>query len=900
LADQDNQSIPQAREFLTRREQDILALLAQDFSDREIADRLVVSLNTVKWYNRQIFDKLGVENRRQAAARAFTLRLVGLEQSSGLPQHNLPAQTTPFIGRIGELEMLTRLLVEGPSRLVTLLAPGGMGKTRLALAAAEVCLPQFADGVYFVPLVALTSPSQLVPAIADATGFQLTSGYQTPRQQVLNFLSDKHMLLLLDNFEHLVDGAALLNDFLEAAPRLRFLVTSRERLNLSSETLYALGGMGYPESPQIENALDYSAVQFFFECGRRLAPQTGFEDTASIIRVCQLTQGMPLAIELAAAWLAALSPSEIAREIAQGLDFLQTTLRDIPDRQRSIRAVFEASWQHLNAEEQRVFRELSVFRGGFTREAAQAVSRAGTDTLIGLANKALISRHPNRGRFEVHELLRQFAEEQLKKAGDTQATRGRHATYFAHFLSARVGALQSRSQQATLDEIELDFDNVREAVNHLLDLDQLVDFMPVAESLRLFFEARVHLSSSVHHPGLPYTSLRLSFEARAHYSADATALFRKALTKARRADAEVSIREGLGDCLQVTGAYEQAWREFEQAKLLLSPTAFALRTRLLRKQALALDAQARFEEALQVLTNALETLNHADQRDESWWQEWIALQNSIVSANFFLGFLPPILERLDRIRAAVERYGTVLQRFDFFVSANAIELQRTAFVATGKAMDYARLGLDAANESGGFLQIALGHIRVGITYLASEQWQSAESEFLAGLASSDRVGNALTQTICATFLTTLCRRRGEVEAAQRWATLTLKTAGEAGIDLYLAAAKANLSWVAWRARNWRQAAALAEEALSIWQRVSPKYPLQWQAQWPLLGIALRQNRIEAAVNYGRQILEQPQVMPPDASLPLMTAIRAWDKGHESKCRACFSEVSTLAATLGYL
>lgn len=899
MVERDNPSEFQITEPLTKRESDILALLAENLSDREIADRLVVSLNTVKWYNRQIFEKLWVENRRQAVNRAYALGLLRKGAADAPPQHNLPAQTTTFIGRVEELKDLANLLSEAGNRLITILAPGGMGKTRLALKTAETCIAQFVDGVYFVSLTALLSPDQLVPVIADALGLQLTSDPRTPKQQLMSFLGSKHILLVLDNFEHLVASAALLNDLLEAAPHLHILVTSRERLGLNGETLYPLRGMTYPQGGQAEDGLEFGAVQLFLECGRRLQLQMAAEELYAVIRICQMTQGMPLALELAAAWLVALTPSEVADEIARGLDFLKTNLRGIPERQRSVVAVFEASWRHLSPEEQRVFQKLSVFRGGFTREAALAVVETQTDILIALLDKALISRRPHTSRFEIHELLRQFAEEQLKRSGELENTLIRHAAYYADFLNARLPILQSRTPQVPLDEIQTDFDNVRQAVFYLLDWDLPVALGGVAESLRLFFEADVHFTSSVRHPGLPYLSLRLFFEARAHFSGDATTIFRKALARDYPPDVEAVLREGLGDALHVTGAYDASRQEFEQAILLLPPNAWVQRARLLRKEALTLDAQRRLEDSLHVLAKAEEALNCADEHGESWWQEWIAVQNGTVSAYFFLGMVQPILGRTDSIRAAVEQYGTPAQRFDFYVSANMIELLRTRFAETERAMEYARLGLSAARDSGSLLQVATGHFRVGLTHFCGEDWASAETELRAGLAIGERIGNVLTQTLCGSFLTVTYRRLGQVDATEQWAELTLQIATSAGIDLYVAAAKANLAWVSWRRHQIGAAVALAEEAMAIWRRVSPNYPVRWQAQWILLGDALRENRLEDALQHGRELLDQQA--PEERIGPALTAaIQAWDAGDEPACRASLSDVSSIATSLGYL
>ena len=886
-------------EPLTKRERDILALLGQDLSNQEIADHLVISLNTVKWYNRRIFDKLGVKNRRQAVARAKALHLIETAESIDVPPRHLPAPTTPFIGRSDELAQLNHLLDTSENRLITILAPGGMGKTRLALASADVNQSRFKDGAYFVPLAALVSPDQLLPQLADAVGLQLTSDQRTPQQQLLNFLSGKELLLVLDNFEHLLEGAALLADVLEAAPRVVLLVTSRERLNLNCESLYVLGGMTFPQQQASEDVLNYGAVQLFLECARRLQAQLVPEDMDAVIQICQMTQGLPLALELAAAWLVALSPSEVADEIVRGLEFLQANLRDIPQRQRSIIAVFEASWRHLSAEEQRVFRKLAVFHNGFTREAALAVLEAPINALMALANKALIARSASTGRFEIHELLRQFALEQLMRSSELETAQNRHAAYFMDFLNARLPILQSRTPQAALDEIRADFDNIRRAIFHLLDSDRTASLGGIAESLRLFFEADVHFSASVRHPGLPYLNLRKFFEARAHFSDDALSIFRMALAKKHPAETEAILREGLGDALQVVREYDAARQEFEQTRRLLPPKASVLHARLLRKRAMTFDAQRRLDESLQVLAEAEETLDQAEERGEAWWQEWIAVQNGIVSAHFFLGHAQPVFERLDDLGTAVKQYGTASEQFDFYVSANSIELQRTRFVVTEPAMEYAKLGLDAAQESGGSLQIAVAHVRLGITYICQEDWSAAEAALQAGLAIADRIGNVLTQTLCATFLGNVFRRRCQIDTAEQWAKLTLQIASSVSLDLYVAAAKANLAWVAWRRQEIEQAVVLAQEALAIWQDVLPNYPLRWQAHWILFGQAVQEGQFEVAVDYGHEILKQPSLLGP--LFPMLSdVIQVWDDGNEAVACDRFAEVMTLASSLGCL
>ncbi|MBK8025557.1 MAG: hypothetical protein IPK19_30210 [Chloroflexi bacterium] len=522
--------------------------------------------------------------------------------------------------------------------------------------------------------------------------------------------------------------------------------------------------------------------------------------------------------------------------------------------------------------------------------------------LLELVNKSLISRSTRGGRYEIHELLRQFAEEQLKRSGELAAALGRHSAFFVAFVNARLPILQSRNPQAALDEIQADFDNIRQAVLYFLkqpETGAISALEQISDSLRVFFEAEVHFSASVRHPGLPYLSLRLFFAARDQFSADAEVIFRAALDRTATSETEATLREGLADALQVRGECDAAGREYEQARRLLPETQFAVQARLLRKHAQVFDSQRRLSEALALLADAEHMLSRETNRDETWWQEWIAIQNSLVSAYFFLGDTQAIGERADGIRTVVDRYGTPALRFDFYTSGNMIELLKNQFVVTDRAMEYARLGLGAALETGSLLKISIGHFRIGLTYFCLEQWSEAESEFQAGLAIADRVGNILAQTLCTTFMATMFRRCLQVEAVEHWATVTLQIAGSAGIDLYLAAAKANLAWVDWRRGQTRRAVTLAQEAMDIWERVSPRYPVRWQAQWILLGHALREGRLADGIDYGRSLFGQ-QALNDQVMRPLSKAISAWDSGAEDDALTHMSLVLSAATVFGYL
>ena len=351
-------------------------------------------------------------------------------------RHNLPVQTTPFIGRERELAELGQLLKDPDVRLVTVLGAGGMGKTRLALEIGDDVLDKFQDGVFFVSLARLRSAELIAPSIIQALGIEFVGGgaggSASPtylKKIVLRNLRRKEMLLILDNFEHLLDSADLIGEIIQTAPGVKILVTSRARLNVGGEHRFQVGGMAYPENIQAEEAQKYSAIKLFMDSSRRA--RSDFSPNANemkyIVKICNLVDGMPLGIRLAAAWVETLSPEEIATEIVQSLDLLETELRDIPERHRSIRALFDHSWRLLSVREQDVFQSFSVFQGGCTREAAQEITGATLRDLRSLVNKSLLQRTLN-GRYEIHELSREYAAEKLDMNPESRdAVHSRHS-----------------------------------------------------------------------------------------------------------------------------------------------------------------------------------------------------------------------------------------------------------------------------------------------------------------------------------------------------------------------------------------------------------------------------------------------------------------------------------------
>ena len=402
-----------------------------------------------------------------------------------MPTDKLPFQATIFIGRTEELAKIATLLSDTTCRLLTLVGPGGIGKTRLGL---EVARQLSTDSARFVELQPLTSPDFLVTTIAQALGFQFYTS-DDPKQQLLDYLCEQTWLLLLDNFEHLLDGAPLLAEILAAAPAIRLLVTSRERLNLVEEWVLDVGGLAYPDYDDESHPQDYSAVELFVQHARRAS--VGFTLTEAnrpaVIRICRLVDGMPLGIELAASRVRVLSCGAIAEEIERSLDILETPTRNVELRHRTMRAAFEPTWARLNDQEREVFRKLSVFRGGFTREGAELVADASLHTLSSLVDKSLL-RAGESGRFDLHELLRQYAEEQLNLSGKVEAVHNAHSVFYAEFLFQRVRDLKGHRQVAALAEITTDFENVRMAWEWAADHHSINRIDKMLESLWLFYQ----------------------------------------------------------------------------------------------------------------------------------------------------------------------------------------------------------------------------------------------------------------------------------------------------------------------------------------------------------------------------------------------------------------------------
>ncbi len=584
------EAIAPIHEPLTDQENAVLKLLAEGLSNHEIGERMFLAPSTVKWYVRQLNAKLDTRNRKQIIERASSLGLLQQEQSPE-KQHNLPAMTTPFIGRLEALRDVRLLLSDQNTRLITIQGPGGMGKTRLAIEVAHSQLDKYRDGVYFVDLAPMSqsleqmrewvladfvlklrnghplldcaqdvaesaeepiadsfrrflhsvergvplsnaldalfvqtqdteygaiieiirtqadNPERLserldrwrtehserlrrltrsetaedarslianICAVVQGYAYGSAQNDQSLKQYMFDAFANQHLLLVLDNFEYLLRSAPLIVELLYHAPNIRVIVTSREKLNLAGEPVYPLTSMNIADWPSLEEANEADSVQLFVQAARRTNPNLAVadKDLPHLHCICYLTGGMPLGLLLAASWADVLTLREIAEEIQRSVEFLQTDQGDVIDRHRSMRAVFNTTWQRLSAEEQDVFMRLAIFRDGCTREAAEKIAGANLRSLKRLVNHSLIYVSGD-GRYRVHELLRQFGEQRLVEAGLYDVVGIEHARYFTELAELAEPELRRRDQEMWFACLDADCDNFRVALQYTVDRSEL-------------------------------------------------------------------------------------------------------------------------------------------------------------------------------------------------------------------------------------------------------------------------------------------------------------------------------------------------------------------------------------------------------------------------------------------
>ena len=503
-------------EPLTRREREILVLLAQGYSGTEIAQQLTLALSTVKWYVQQVYAKLDVNNKQQAILRAGELGLLEahapVAEVHSSSKHNLPSQLTSFIGREKEIEKVRQLIAPNSGgRLLTLTGAGGSGKTRLALEVAAKLRDDFADGVWFIQLAPLADPALVPQSLLIALDINEQAN-RSALTVAVDFLHPKRSLLILDNCEHLIQACAqLVETLLHTCPSLHVLATSREGLNIDGETLYLVPTLTTPDPAQADlvSLPQYEAVQLFVERAQTALP--GFALTAdnvsAVAQVCQQLDGIPLALELAAARVKALRVEQIAARLAEHEQFRLLTVgtRTSLPRHQTLHALIDWSYNLLSEPEHVLLRRLSVFAGGCTLEAVEAVCAGeGVETddvldlMTQLVNKSLVisERKPGQeARYRMLETIRQYAHGRLIEAGKAEQLQNRHLDFFLHWAEQAGPQLRGPKQLEWLDRLEAEHDNLRSALEwSQTQAEHSEASLSLAGALHRFWSQRGHVN----------------------------------------------------------------------------------------------------------------------------------------------------------------------------------------------------------------------------------------------------------------------------------------------------------------------------------------------------------------------------------------------------------------------
>lgn len=474
--------------------------VAAGLSQEELAERAGLSRRGVSdlerglrrrpyaWTAERLAQALGLGTAERVALSAARRTPLPAALSASDPplQSRLPTQLAPFFGRDAELAEIRRLLAA--TRLVTLYGVGGVGKTRLAIeAVSNLARPEF--GIHFVALAGVGSSDLLPLAIATTLEVPI-GGSGAVLEHVVRYLEHRSALLLLDNFEHVLDATGVLSEILARAAGVKLLVTSRERLNLRDEWAVRVEGLPFPDERVRAPTQEYPAVELFVERARHIEPNFALADCAAhVASICRRVEGMPLALELVATWLRVLSCEQIAQDVARDLALFSTPHRDVPERHRTLCRVFDWSWSLLSETEKATLAALAVFRGGFDREGADSVADASLLVLGTLADKSFI-KPTGRDRYDLHKLVQQYLLEKLDELERTSIVRRAHVDYFVKLVTYAETQLHGPDQQLWFDRMELEADNINAALAWTVEHKESDVGLRLAGAMEFFWEQR--------------------------------------------------------------------------------------------------------------------------------------------------------------------------------------------------------------------------------------------------------------------------------------------------------------------------------------------------------------------------------------------------------------------------
>jgi predicted ATPase/transcriptional regulator with XRE-family HTH domain len=670
---------------------------------------------------------------------------------------NLPVPPTPLVGREHEVSVITRQLLEPTCRMLTLTGPGGIGKTRLAIETGRQLKTRFADSVYFISLAGVGMTESILPAIAETLGLSF-SGPAEPIMQVTTYLRPKDVLLIIDNMEHLVEGAGLLGEILQGTQQVKMLLTSREQLRLQWEWLFEVQGLPIPEGigTNLENN---SAVSLFVQRARQASPSFSLdaEDADAIARICKLVDGLPLAIELAASWVRVLSCREIARELERSLDFLETQKLDVPQRHRSIKAVFDHSWDLLTDEERSILKRLSVFQGGFTREAAISVAEANLSILSSLVEKSLLRFNRSSNRYNLHEMVRQYAFAQLQSDLDEEKQSSeRHSLYFAEWVAALERPFKSAQRSQISQVIRSETSNWLAGWHWAVEHQQLGILRKMSPCLGWYFEVHGYYDEALSAFSAASDKFRALdapaslksgeekssfaglleqvgwFEFRKGGTERGAAILTESLEIAREHnDPEILyyIYGNLGYLALMQGKISEAGRltteSLNYGKVLNSPWYIAIAVSVL---GIVAYQQGDLTEAYQQLTESLKI-----------WRT-VGDPRGLVFSMLYLGMTTFALNKIEETRSILQESNAIAKaNMDFWAQAFGMDMLGMVTLSQGQneeALAYFKESITLYEEIGDQLNAMQPTVHLGQTYAALQSNDEAKRLFLEAYANA--------------------------------------------------------------------------------------------------------------------------------------------------------------------
>ena len=594
--------LEQNSEYL-KAAQNLQKLLDLDNSNEEIV-RLVMrnaylgkdkdlAIHVYKKFAKTIKDELDLEPLKETQDLLAKIQNseeldLGVKQEKSFVKLNLPNQTTSFIGRRNDLSELNKRCNVKDCRLLSIVGLGGIGKTRLGLELARAQAANYPDGVYFIALADIQA-NMLATTIAQALEINLINDTKT-KSSLLNYLKNKKALLVLDNFEHILEAKTLISEILECSEQLKIVITTRVALNLKNEHIYDLRGLNYPVENDC-NLESYDAIKLFISGANRVAPALEFDNKTlqTVAKITELVEGMPLAIELASAWLRIISVEQLFLEIQKSLDMLASQQNNIVYRHRNVRAVFDYSWQRLEKKQQDILKQLSIFENGFSLQAAEEVAGAHLAYLLHVTNESLI-RTINNNRFNMHELIRKYIRERLAEDKTLEEKyKLKYAKYFAKIL-ASYDLDKHEESKKSIAKIGLEIENIRLSWQILADNCQLEDLYDSIISLDFYYRNRgLHheaqefylkfidkLNSDCNDNSREFFKLISNLQFRAGYCARqqddlllANELFNQSLELANLYDFKIVVARcyfELGVCAHKLGEFEKAEDYFLKTK----------------------------------------------------------------------------------------------------------------------------------------------------------------------------------------------------------------------------------------------------------------------------------------------------------------------------------------------